>query len=67
LDALAGYELWQFTTGNNVFSSPAVANGMLFVGSEDNNVYAFSLPNNPVRAPERPDPATLRPNPNLKQ
>ena len=32
---------WNFTTGSVVESSPAVANGVVYVGSEDNNVYAI--------------------------
>jgi outer membrane protein assembly factor BamB len=60
LDAAYGYELWQYTTGGEVYS-PAVANGVVYVGSTDSHVYAFGLTNAPVAAPERPDPAILRP------
>lgn len=35
--------LWTTTTGNNVVSSPAVANGTVYFGSFDNALYAFSL------------------------
>jgi hypothetical protein len=45
-----------------VESSPAVANGVLYVGSDDNHIYAFSETNNSAQAPGRPDPATPRPN-----
>ena len=35
-------EAWESAaTGNSIFSSPAVANGVVFVGSRDNKVYAF--------------------------
>jgi outer membrane protein assembly factor BamB len=34
--------LWSYTTGDCVLSSPAVAGGMVFVGSNDNKVYALS-------------------------
>jgi PKD repeat protein len=34
--------LWNYTTGNYVFSSPAVADGKIFVGSADGNVYALN-------------------------
>ena len=34
--------LWNFTTGSYVESSPAVADGMVFVGSYDDNVYALN-------------------------
>lgn len=33
--------LWQFTTGNWVTSSPAVSDGVVYVGSRDNNLYAI--------------------------
>ena len=33
---------WSYTTGSFVFSSPAVANGMVYFGAEDNNVYALN-------------------------
>ena len=32
---------WSYTTGAQVFSSPAVANGVVYVGSVDGNVYAL--------------------------
>lgn len=35
-------ERWSFATGNGVLSSPAVANGAVYVGSEDHNVYALN-------------------------
>jgi len=31
---------WSYTTGNQVYSSPAVANGVVYVGSVDHKVYA---------------------------
>src|SRR5215831_18063570 len=49
--------LWKYTTGNGVFSSPAVANGVVYVGSNDGNVYAFGLKGSDAPAlPPRPDP-----------
>jgi outer membrane protein assembly factor BamB len=33
--------MWSYTTGGDVASSPAVANGVVFVGSYDDNVYAL--------------------------
>jgi PQQ-like domain/IPT/TIG domain len=33
---------WSFTTGGGVQSSPAVVNGVLYVGSNDGNVYALN-------------------------
>ena len=35
-------EAWSFATGNIVYSSPAVVNGVVYVGSGDNNVYALN-------------------------
>ncbi len=32
---------WKFHTNGRVFSSPAVENGVVYVGSEDNNLYAI--------------------------
>ena len=33
---------WSYTTGDYVVSSPAVANGVVYVGSDDGNVYALN-------------------------
>ncbi len=33
--------MWSYTTGGGVFASPAIANGVVYIGSEDGNVYAF--------------------------
>jgi outer membrane protein assembly factor BamB len=33
--------LWKATTGNGIASSPAVAGGVVYVASFDDNVYAF--------------------------
>jgi outer membrane protein assembly factor BamB len=43
LNASTGAKLWSYTTGNEVTSSPAVANGTVHVGSGDGKVYAFGL------------------------
>jgi uncharacterized repeat protein (TIGR01451 family) len=42
LNASTGAKLWSFATGDTVFSSPAVANGVVYVGSFDGNVYALN-------------------------
>ena len=34
---------WKFQTGGRVISSPAVANGMVYCGSTDGNLYALDL------------------------
>jgi outer membrane protein assembly factor BamB len=41
LDATTGEERWRFQTGDTVWSSPAVANGVVYVGSFDGNLYAL--------------------------
>ena len=38
--ALPVTEIWHFETGHTVHSSPAVADGTVFVGSNDGNLYA---------------------------
>jgi len=40
---MSGAILWTYTTGDAIDSSPAVANGMVYVGSFDGKVYAFHL------------------------
>ena len=37
----AGVVQWSFTTGDRVYSSPAVVEGMVYLGSDDGNLYAF--------------------------
>ena len=32
---------WSYTTGGSVYSTPIVVNGVVYFGSEDNNVYAL--------------------------
>ncbi|TDD49740.1 serine/threonine protein kinase [Nonomuraea terrae] len=39
--AVADRQLWSFTTGDPVTSSPTVANGVVYVGSDDNKLYAL--------------------------
>ena len=41
LDAGTGTQLWTYLAGNSVYSSPAVADGVLYVGCDDFNVYAL--------------------------
>ena len=64
------YKKWSHKTGSAVESSPAVVNGVVFVGSYDGNVYAFGLPRGDEAEQEatsqRPDQNTLRPDFNLK-
>ncbi|MFE4423888.1 PQQ-binding-like beta-propeller repeat protein [Streptomyces sp. NPDC056817] len=39
--AATGTERWTYATGGNVFSSPAVVGGTVYVGSDDGKVYAL--------------------------
>ena len=55
-NATTGTKLWNYTTGGAVQSSPAVANGVVYVGSNDGNVYAIGNDSVSVR---RPQPTTL--------
>jgi len=41
----ANSTIWDYTTGWYVFSSPAVADGKVFVGSQDCKVYALNVSN----------------------
>jgi tRNA A-37 threonylcarbamoyl transferase component Bud32 len=41
VDAATGEQQWRFETGDPVWSSPAVADGIVFVGSNDHNLYAM--------------------------
>ena len=34
-------KLWSFATGSFIYSSPAVVNGVVYVGSEDHSLYAL--------------------------
>ena len=43
LNANTGAKLWSYATGTDVVSSPAVANGVVYMGSKDGKVYAFGL------------------------
>lgn len=49
LDAATGAHIWSYTTGDGVQSSPAVADGMVFIGSYDKKIYAFG---DVLRVPE---------------
>ena len=40
LNAQTGDFLWSYQTGGNVYSSPAVVDGVAYFGSYDGNVYA---------------------------
>jgi outer membrane protein assembly factor BamB len=41
-DAITGHALWNATTNDWVHSSPAVANGVVYIGNEAGDLYAFN-------------------------
>lgn len=43
LDAVTGNKKWSYATGGRVRSSPAVVDGVVYVGSQDHNVYALDV------------------------
>jgi outer membrane protein assembly factor BamB len=57
-------EAWRAVTGGAVTGALTVANGQVFVGSGDDNLYAYDLTGSgQTKQPApRPDPATLHPN-----
>jgi outer membrane protein assembly factor BamB len=74
LNASTGASLWSYTTGGTVETRPAIANGVVYVGSDDGKVYAFGLTGaartrvlaKQEAASHPPDLRTLRPDFNLK-
>ncbi|MFZ0925405.1 MAG: PQQ-binding-like beta-propeller repeat protein [Halobacteriota archaeon] len=40
-NAASGAKVWDYTTGSAVLCSPAVSNLVVYVGSNDGNVYAI--------------------------
>lgn len=64
VSASTGGMLWSATTGGAVVSSPAVANGHVYVGSDDGSVHAYALAVPPAST-SRPVPAWLQPNRDL--
>jgi outer membrane protein assembly factor BamB len=42
LDAATGDKLWEFQTGDKVWSTPTISNGVVYIGSFDNIIYALS-------------------------
>ena len=65
LNASTGAVVWSYATGGYVRSSPTVADGVVYVGSYDHNLYAFDLLGG-TYAPLRPHPASLTPDLRLK-
>ncbi len=62
---VSGIDLdWSYATGDIVSSSPAVANGVVYLGAFDQNIYAFDLPGG-SSAVARPEPFALKPDRSL--
>lgn len=44
VDAKTGKEQWKFETGSSIInSSPTVSDGIVYVGSHDNHLYALKM------------------------
>jgi hypothetical protein len=52
LNAFDGSIIWSYRTGGFLFSSPAIANGVAYIGSYDGKVYAFGTPYGQTPAPD---------------
>ena len=64
IDAVTGTEKWRFTTGNDVLSSPAVVNGVVYVGSNDGYLYALGgVPTSRITIQTTAYPQTITTNP----
>jgi hypothetical protein len=44
LNATTGSQIWVFPTQNQINSSPAVFDGVIYIGSQDGNFYAIGEP-----------------------
>lgn len=44
LDPATGNEVWQYKTGGEIWSTPAIANNMLYIGSFDRKIYGIDIP-----------------------
>jgi len=49
LNATTGTLMWQYTTGDTVWSDPAVSNGVVYFGSFDDCVYALNATNGSLK------------------
>lgn len=44
LNTMTGSQIWNFTTQNQINSSPAIVDGVVYIGSQDGNFYAIGEP-----------------------
>ena len=61
LNATSGVRLWRYVTGAAIWSSPAVADGRVFFGSDDYNVYALGAIAPKLQATIFPSVTSLKP------
>ena len=61
LNATSGVRLWRFVTSAPIWSSPAVADGRVFFGSDDYNVYALGAIAPALKATIFPSVTSLKP------
>ena len=47
MNATNGQQLWNYTTGSAIDSSPAVVGGVVYIGTDDWNIYALGSPTLP--------------------
>jgi hypothetical protein len=51
LNAFDGSIIWSYRTGGFLFSSPAIVNGVFYIGSYDGCVYALGVSHAPTTTP----------------
>lgn len=61
LNATSGVRQWRYVTSAPIWSSPAVADGRVFFGSDDYNVYALGPSAPKLQATIFPDKTSLKP------
>jgi eukaryotic-like serine/threonine-protein kinase len=61
LNATSGVRLWRYVTSAPIWSSPAIADGRVFFGSDDYNVYALGLVAPRLQATVFPSTTSLKP------
>src|SRR3989442_1119452 len=61
LNATSGVRLWRYLTSAPIWSSPAVADGRVFFGSNDYNVYALGVVAPKLQATVFPSVTSLKP------